>query len=65
MLQDSLFTVSVLRSKLPHVKIIGLSTSSADLGTLVSGTIGFDALLTNQDGLSKLVATLKALVPPG
>ena len=62
-LQDSLVTVSVLRNRLPHVKIVGLSTSSVDTGDLVSPTIGFDAVLTRQDGLSKLVETLKALMP--
>ena len=62
-LQDSLVIVSVLRSKLPHVKIVGFSTLSVDLGNLVSPTIGFDAVLSSQDGLSKLVATLKALMP--
>ena len=59
-LQDSLVTASVLRDKLPRVKIVGFSTS-VDLGNLVSPTIGFDAVLTRQDGLSKLVETLKAL----
>jgi DNA-binding NarL/FixJ family response regulator len=62
-LQDSLVMASVLRDKLPHVKIVGLSTLSVDLGDLVSPTIGFDAVLTRQDGLSKLVETLKALMP--
>ena len=62
-LQDSLVTVSLLRSKLPHVKIVGFSASSADLGNQVSPATGFDAVLTNQDGLSELVATLKALMP--
>jgi DNA-binding NarL/FixJ family response regulator len=62
-LQDSLVTVSVLRSKLSHVKIVGVSTSSMDLANLVSPTIGFDAVLTRQQGLSKLVETLKALMP--
>ena len=33
-LQDSLVTVSVLRSKLPHVKIVGFSTLSIDTGDL-------------------------------
>ena len=61
-LQDSLVTVSLLRSKLPHVKIVGFSTSSVDLGNRVSPEAGFDAVLTKQDGLSKLVATLKALI---
>jgi DNA-binding NarL/FixJ family response regulator len=62
-LQESLVTVSVLRSKLPQVKIVGFSTLSADLGNLVSPGSGLDAILTNQDGLSELVATLKALMP--
>jgi DNA-binding NarL/FixJ family response regulator len=62
-LQDSLVTVSLLRSKLPHVKVVGFSASSADLGNRVSPATGFDAVLTNQDGLSKLVATLNALMP--
>ena len=56
-------TASVLRNKLPQVKIVGLSTLLDDLGNLVSPTIGFDAVLTRQDGLSKLVETLKALLP--
>ena len=63
-LQDSLVTASVLPDKLPHLKIVGFNTLSFDLGNLVSPTIGFDAVLTNQEGLSKLVATLKALPEP-
>lgn len=62
-LQDSLVMVSVLRSKLPRVKIVGVSTLSIDLGNWVSPGIGLDAVLTNQDGLSKLAETLKALMP--
>ena len=62
-LQDSLVTVSVLRSKLPRVKIVGFSTLSGDLGNLVSPTIGFDAVLSRQDVLSKLIESLKALMP--
>ena len=62
-LQDSLVMVSVLRDKLPHLKIVGFSTLSVDIGDLVSPTIGFDAVLTWQDGLSKLVETLKMLIP--
>ena len=62
-LQDSLVTASVLRDKLPRVKIVGFSTLLDDLGNLVSPTTGFDAVLTRQDGLSKLVETLKALMP--
>ena len=62
-LQDSLVTASVLRDKLPHIKIVGFSTLSVDIGKLVSPTIGFDAVLTWQQGLSKLVETVKALMP--
>ena len=61
-LQDSVAT-RLLRGKLPHVKIVGFSTLSVDLENWVSPTIGFDAVLTTQDGLSKLVETLKALMP--
>jgi DNA-binding NarL/FixJ family response regulator len=62
-LQDSLVTASLLRRQLPHVKIVGFSASSVDLGNRVSPGTRFDAVLTHQDGLSKLVATLKALMP--
>ena len=62
-LQDSLVTVSLLRRKLPHVKIVGFSAPSVDLRSRVSPETGFDAVLSNQDGLSELVATLKALIP--
>ena len=62
-LQDNPVTVSVLRDKLPQVKIVGFSTLLDDLGNLVFPTIGFDAVLTRQEGLSKLVETLKALMP--
>ena len=62
-LQDSLVTVSRLRSKLPHVKIVGFSSLSYDLGNRASPSTGFDAIIAQQDGLSKLVETLKALMP--
>ena len=62
-LQDSLVTVSLLRNKLPHVKSVGFSASSEDLGNRVSPATGFYAVLTKKDGLSELVATLKALMP--
>ena len=62
-LQDSLVTVSLLRRTLPHVKIVGFGASSVDLGNRVSPATGFDAVLTNQDRMLKLVETLKALMP--
>jgi hypothetical protein len=55
--------VSLLRRKLRHVKIVGINTLSVDLGNWVSPGVGLDAVLTNQDGLSKLAETLKALMP--
>lgn len=61
-LQNSLVTVSLLRSKLHRVKIVGFSASSVALGSPESPATGFDAVLTNQDGLMELVATLKALM---
>ena len=61
-LQDILVTVSLLRSKLPHAKIVGFSTSLVDLGDRVGLAAGFDAVIEH-DGLSKLVQTLKALMP--
>ena len=60
---DSIETASVLRSKLPRVKIVGFSILPIDLGSWVCPETGFDAVLANQDGLSKLVETLKALMP--
>ena len=62
-LQDNLVTVSPLRSKLAHVNTVGFSALSVALGSRVSRETRFDAVLTNQDGLSELVATLKALMP--
>lgn len=60
-ISDSAERASLLRSKLPHVKVIGFS--SIDLGKPVSPTTGFDAVITKQDGLSKLIETLKAMMP--
>jgi DNA-binding NarL/FixJ family response regulator len=57
-LRDSLVTVSLLRSKLPHVKIVGFSASSIDLGNQAFRETGFNAVLTHQDGLSELVWAL-------
>ena len=62
-LQDVLVTLSLLRSKLPHVKIVGLSTLPVDLRNWVSPGIGLDAIIAQEDGLSKLVGTLYALMP--
>jgi DNA-binding NarL/FixJ family response regulator len=58
---DSVETASLLRRKLPHVKVVGFS--SVDLGNQKSSATEFDAVIAKQDGLSKLVETLKALMP--
>ena len=58
---DSMETASLLRNKLPHVKIVGFS--SVDLGNRKTPATAFDAVIAKQDGLSKLVETLKALMP--
>ena len=60
--QDNLVTASLLRSKLPNVKIVGYSALSTDKNHLPLAT-AFDAVLTKLDGLSKLVETLKELLP--
>lgn len=62
-IRDSVETASLLRRKLPCVKIVGFSTLAGTLGNLLSGATGFDAMLDKQDGLSKLVETLKVLMP--
>lgn len=60
-LSDSVDTASLLRSKLPHIKVVGFS--SIELGSQESPATAFDAVIAKQDGLSKLVETLKALMP--
>jgi DNA-binding NarL/FixJ family response regulator len=63
-----LVTAALLRSTLPHVKIVGFNASVVDLGNQASPPatgfdVVFDAVLTKQDELSKLAETLKALMP--
>lgn len=58
---DSVETASLLRSRLPYVKVVGFS--SVELGSSESPATAFDAVIAKQDGLSKLVETLKALMP--
>lgn len=52
-----------LRNKLRHVKIVGMNTLPVDLGNSVSPGVGLDAVLADQEGLSRLAETLKALMP--
>jgi len=52
----------LLRSKLPQVKIVGFSTLSVDLGNRASPATALRSS-PQEDGLAKLVETLKALMP--
>ena len=56
---DGVETARLLRGKLPHIKVVGFS--SVDLESRAAS--GFDALIAKQDGLSRLVETLKGLMP--
>ena len=58
---ESVEMASLLRSKLLRIKVVGFS--SVDLEKQVTPAAGFDAVISKQDGLSKLVETLKALMP--
>lgn len=60
-ISDSVETVLLMRSKLPHIKVVGFSP--VDLENPVSPATGFDAVIAKRDGLSKLVETLKSLMP--
>jgi len=60
-ISDSVEVASLLRSKLPQIKVVGFT--SLDLENPVGPATGFDAVITKQDGLSKLVQTLKGLMP--
>lgn len=57
-LSDSVEAASLLRSRLPRVKLVGFI--SVELNQEAPATL--DAVIAKQDGLSKLVETLKALV---
>lgn len=56
---------SILRHKLPKMKIVGFSAlaGDADFRDKLLGTKDFDAVLSKIDGLKKLVETVKALIP--
>ncbi len=60
---DGAETVSLLRGKLPGAKIVGFTMSAEDLEKQPSTAPSLDAILGKEDGLSKLVDTLKALLP--
>ena len=51
---------SLLRTNLPGVKIVAFGALAEDQGSLAVSD--FDAVLSKEDGLAKLVETLKALI---
>jgi DNA-binding NarL/FixJ family response regulator len=54
---------SELRLALPDIKIVGFSTLAKELGEELVASKAFDAVLSKSDGLTKLVETLKSLMP--
>jgi CheY-like chemotaxis protein len=56
---------SILRSRLPHVKIVAFSAlaGDADFRDELVATKKFDAVLSKLDGLHRLVEVVKALLP--
>jgi DNA-binding NarL/FixJ family response regulator len=58
-------TASILRSRLPQVKIVGFSALVRDVEfrDKLLATKNFDAVLSKLDGLDRLVETVKALMP--
>lgn len=58
-------TASILRERLPRLKILGFSVlaSDADMRADLLATKQFDAMLSKLDGLQKLIETIQALIP--
>jgi DNA-binding NarL/FixJ family response regulator len=56
-------TAVALRLALPNVKLVGFSVAARELGEELVASKVFDAVLSKLDGLTKLVETLKSLMP--
>ena len=58
-------TASILRDRVPRMKIVGFSVlaSDADMRAKLLATKQFDAVLSKLDGLPELVKALKVLLP--
>src|SRR5215510_4412280 len=58
-------TASILRSRLPHVKIVGFSAlvRDAEIRDRLLATKNFDAVLSKLDGLDRLAEAVKLLLP--
>ena len=54
---------SILRSGLPHVKIVGFSALGKELGPEFVASGAFDVVLSKHDGLEKLADVVKSLMP--
>jgi CheY-like chemotaxis protein len=58
-------TASILRGRLPQVKIVGFSAlvRDAEFRDKLLATRNFDAVLSKLDGLDRLMEAVKALLP--
>ena len=56
-------TASILRRRLPHVKIVGFSALGDELGPELVASWKFDVVLSKHDGLEKLADVVKSLMP--
>ena len=58
-------TASILRRKMPQVKIVGFSVlaEDADLQDQLLASKNFDAVLSKSAGLEKLAEVIKTLIP--
>jgi len=60
---DGLETASALRLALPNIRLVAFSALAAELGEELVARKTFDAVLSKFDGLTKLLETLKSLIP--
>jgi DNA-binding NarL/FixJ family response regulator len=56
-------TASILRCRLPDVKIVGFSAHGDELGPELVATGKFDIVLSKRDGIEQLADVVKSLIP--
>ena len=56
-------TATILRAILPKAKIVGFSMAGEEFGTQTLAPATFDVVLSKHDGLAKLWATVRSLLP--
>jgi DNA-binding NarL/FixJ family response regulator len=56
-------TASILRGILPQAKIVGFSMGGEEAGAQMVVPASFDAILSKHDGLAKLSAIVRMLLP--